>query len=82
MSRRSAKKFDYGEGIYYFILKKGFRSEIVIKRLSLLKAVQAFKYYLNTNAGEPEWLGKWDGNKFIETNFQKLVKDELKPSIA
>ena len=82
MSRRSAKKFDFGEGIYYFILKKGYRSEIIIKRVSLAKAIQAFKYYANSSAGEAEWLGLWEGEKFVDTNFEKISNTELRPSIA
>ena len=82
MARRKSKRFEFGKGIYYFVVKKGYRSEIIIKRLSLKKALQAFKYYAKSSAGQTEWLGKWQGEKFVDTNLAKLQKNDLQPSLA
>ena len=72
MARRSTKKFDFGKGIYYFNIRSGANSSITIKRIEKDKAISAFQSYLNTRK-ECEWLGKWDGKKFVESDFDKLV---------
>ena len=71
MARRSTKKFDFGKDIYYFNIRSGANSNITIKRIEKDKAISAFKSYLLTRK-ECEWLGKWDGKKFIESDFEKL----------
>lgn len=81
MSRPRTKKFDFATDVYYFNIKKGYRSEIIIKRTSKDKAMQAFQYYLKAKSGESEWLGKWDGSKFVETNFDKLVSTKTKAAL-
>lgn len=72
MSRRSTKKFEFGKGIYYFNILTGGNSAITIKRENLDKAIDAYNNYLKTQRGKCEWLGKWDGKKFIDSNFEKL----------
>ena len=74
MSRRSLKKFDYGKGIYYFNINKGQNSNITIKRIEKKKAIEAYKQYVKSYQEKVEWLGKWDGSKFIENDLEKLSK--------
>ncbi len=72
MARRSTKKFDFGKGIYYFNINKGYNNVITIKRKDKDKAIIAYSaYQKNQNA---EWLGKWDGKKFVDSNFSALAK--------
>lgn len=72
MARKKTKRFDYAKGVYYFNINKGFNSSITIKREEKGKALLAFSNYLITQRGKCEWLGKWDGKKFIEDDFEKL----------
>lgn len=74
MSRRSTKRFDYGKGIYYFNIKTGASSAVTIKRIDKKKAIDTFKGYQKTQKGKCEWLGKWDGDKFIENDFEEVVE--------
>ena len=76
MSRRRTKSFDYQKGIYYFSV-----NGITIKRMQKDKAIAAYKNYLLTQPGKCEWLGKWDGDKFAEANFDKLNHKGLAASI-
>jgi len=63
----ASKKFEYGEGIYYFNIRNGGQSSITIKREKKNEAVDRYTSYKNLGK-EVEWLGKWDGKKFTETN--------------
>jgi len=72
MSRRSSKKFEFAKGVYYLNLNKGYNSSITIKRMERQKAIDAYLSYLKTYKSKCEWLGQWDGKKFIETNVSKL----------
>lgn len=74
MGRRSTKKFEYAKDIYYFNIKKGYNNNITIKRKDKQLALDAFKNYLTTQKGKCEWLGKWDGKKFIEDSYDALTK--------
>ena len=74
MSRRSLKKFDYGKGIYYFNINKGQNSNITIKRIEKNKAIVAYRSYVKSYQEKVEWLGKWDGSKFVENDVEKLSK--------
>lgn len=74
MSRPKTKSFTFGKGIYYFTIKSGHGSGITIKRTSLQKAIDAFRTYQRTHGGSAEWLGKWDGKKFVEDNFEKMAE--------
>lgn len=72
MSRRSTKKFEFGKGIFYFEINKGYQSNITIKRTTKEKAIEAFKLYAR-NQQKVSWLGKWDGSKFVENNIDKYL---------
>ncbi len=74
MSRRSKKKFEFGKGVYYFNIKKGYNNEITIKRMDKEKALLSYASYLKTYNEACEWLGKWDGKKFIEGNYEEEKK--------
>ena len=62
---RSSKKFDYGEGKYYFTLKSS-PSNITMHRKSKEEAKETYKKYYNLGK-DMEWHGKWDGKKFVES---------------
>ncbi len=74
MSRRSTKKFEFGAGIYYFEINKGYQSNITIKRTTLEKALDAYRLY-SKNQQKVSWLGKWDGKKFTENKIEELIKE-------
>jgi len=74
MSRRSKKKFEYGQGVYYFSIKKGYNNEITIKRMDKEKALLAYASYKKTYKDACEWLGKWEGKKFVESNYEEEKK--------
>lgn len=75
MARRSTKRFDYGEGIYYFDIKKGFNNNITIKRTSKEKAIEAYTMYLRTQKDNCHWLGKWNGKKFVDDNIEEMLTE-------
>lgn len=70
MARRSTKKFDFGKDIYYFNVKNGFNNVITIKRKNKNEAVYAYHSYKKSSK-DCEWLGKWNGDKFIENTLEK-----------
>ena len=72
MARRSTKKFEFGKDIYYFEINKGYQSSITIKRTTKEKALEAYRSY-SKNQQKVLWLGKWDGKKFIDDNYEKLI---------
>ena len=74
MARRSLKKFDFGKDIYYFNINKGQNSNITIKRIEKSKAIEAYRSYVKSYQEKVEWLGKWDGSKFVENDIEKLSK--------
>lgn len=63
---RYSKNFSFGRGKYYFTIK-GTPNNITIHRKSLEAASDAFLSYLKQGK-ECEWLGQWDGKKFIENS--------------
>ena len=63
--RRSTKKFDYGVGKYYFTIKTT-PNNITMYRNTKTEAQEVFKKYYNLGK-TMEWLGKWEGKKFVET---------------
>ena len=73
MARPSSSKFSFGKGIYYFNIKKGYNNSIIIKRTTKKNAVDAYQSYLKIHKDNCEWMGKWDGKKFIEDNVDSLV---------
>ena len=76
MARRSTKKFEFGKGVYYFNINKGYNNCITIKRTDKKKALQAYSSYLKLYSDKCEWLGKWNGKDFVESNFETLRKKE------
>ena len=72
MPRRSIKKFDFGVGLFYFNIIKGYNNSITIKRKNLKTAIDAFQSYQRTH--KTEWLGQWDGKKFVEDDFDQIEK--------
>jgi len=70
--RHSKKNFDYKKDAYYFNIKNGYNSAITIRRLDKDQAVNTFENYLKAGK-DAEWLGKWTGKEFADSNFEKLV---------
>lgn len=60
------KKYALGEGKYYFTIKTGGMTNILINRKAKKDAVRAFKSYVK-NGKDVEWHGKWQGKKFSDT---------------
>ena len=73
MPRRSTKKFDFGTDVYYFNVKNGYNNNITIKRTNRKEAVRSYQQYLRTKKN-CEWLGKWNGKAFEETDVEKYMK--------
>lgn len=61
---RFSKNFSPGKGKYYFTIKS-IPNNITIYRKNKSAAASAFRRYQKAGK-EVEWLGKWDGKKFIE----------------
>ncbi len=64
MGRRSTKKFDFAEGKFYFNVQSGHQN-VTINRSEQKEAEDTFKSYMKLGK-KVEWLGKWNGKKFIE----------------
>ncbi|MCB0570332.1 MAG: hypothetical protein KDC66_11235 [Phaeodactylibacter sp.] len=62
---RPRKSYTMGEGKYYFTIK-AVPNNITIFRKTKNAAIEAFQKYMRAGK-EVEWLGKWDGKKFIES---------------
>ena len=73
MPRRSTKKFDFGTDVYYFNVKNGYNNNITIKRNTKKDAIQSFQQYVKTKK-QCEWLGRWNGKKFEESQIDDLIK--------
>ncbi len=56
-----------GTGKYYFNVSSGPQT-ITIHRLEKDSAIKAYQSYIKIGKSA-EWLGKWDGKKFSETNI-------------
>lgn len=67
MARRRKKGFEFGEGVYYFTIKGG-RNNITMHRKDKNTAISVFNRYESVGK-DIEWLGKWDGSKFVESNL-------------
>lgn len=63
------KKYSIASGKYFFNIKMGHNNTIMISRKTEEEAKYAFSNYVNQKK-EIEWLGKWDGKKFIETELK------------
>jgi len=65
------KKFDFGQENYYFEIRNGSIGRITIKRKEKQEAVYTFLNYKRVGKNV-EWLGKWEGKKFVETEEPKM----------
>jgi len=65
------KKSTYNKkpGHYFFVVKMGYQNNIMISRSAREDALHAYKNYLKQRK-DCEWLGKWDGSKFIDTDLK------------
>lgn len=66
---RNNKKFDYGKGKYYLTVNS-IPNNITLSRDNALTALNTFKKY-DAVGKQVEWLGQWNGKKFVETNLPK-----------
>ena len=62
---RSSKKFDYGVGKYYLTINS-IPNNVTIYRNDKKTALDAYRKYSEVGK-KIEWLGKWNGKKFMET---------------
>lgn len=62
---RRKKGFTMTPGFYFFNIKTGYQNTITISRKTKEEAVYAFTNYLKQRK-ECEWLGKWDGEQFVD----------------
>ncbi len=63
------KSFAMGKGVYYFKVKTG-PSKITIKRTDKKEAAEAYYSYIKIGK-EVEWLGRWEGKKFEDSEVPK-----------
>ena len=68
------KNFDYAKDKYYFNIKTSAQSAITINRTDKREAMLTFMGYQKAKKNV-EWLGKWDGKKFTEDNFEKIKQN-------
>ena len=59
------KHFTMAPGKYFFSIKMGHNNTIMISRKTKAAAKYAFSNYVSQKK-DIEWLGKWDGKKFID----------------
>jgi len=65
---RRKKGFKMTSGYYFFNIKMGYQNSITISRKTKEEAVYAYDNYLKQRK-ECEWLGQWDGSKFIDNVY-------------
>jgi hypothetical protein len=63
---RLKKNFAFGKGKYYFTIKST-PNNITIFRKTKKAAKDAYAKYIKLGK-ECEWLGQWNGKKFVESN--------------
>jgi len=68
------KGFKMTSGVYYFNIKTGYNTNITIFRNTREEAAYAFSNYLKQKK-ECEWLGQWEGNKFVDSDFDKVIAE-------
>ncbi|MCO6492190.1 MAG: hypothetical protein J5I98_27480 [Phaeodactylibacter sp.] len=68
---RIRKKYTMGKDKYYFTIKS-VPNNITIFRKTKEAAITAFEKYRRAGK-EIEWLGKWDGKEFKESNIPAAV---------
>ena len=66
---RRKKKYTMAVGTYFFIVKMGYNNKITISRKTKEEAEYAYSNYLKQKK-KLEWLGQWDGKKFIDSDYQ------------
>lgn len=66
------KGFTMTPGLYYFNIKMGYQNTITISRKSKEEATYAYSSYLKQKK-DCEWLGKWDGKKFVDNVFTEAA---------
>ena len=64
------KKFTMGVGKYYFNINSG-NSSILIHREKKRDAVLQYHSYKKIGK-DCEWLGRWEGKKFVDTGQPQL----------
>ncbi len=64
---RSKKNFAMGKGKYYFTIRST-PNNITIYRKTKKAALDAFNRY-KALGKDCEWLGQWDGKKFVEASL-------------
>ena len=67
---RKKKGYTMTTGHYFFNVFMGYQRAITISRATKKEAVQAFSDYLKQKK-DSEWLGKWDGKKFVDDKFSE-----------
>ena len=70
---RRKKGFKKSEGVYYFNIVAGYNNTITISRPTKEEAAYAFSNYLKQKKKENcEWLGQWNGKKFIDSDYKAI----------
>lgn len=65
---RRKQAYTKAKGFYFFNIDEGYRNSITISRKTREEAEYAFQNYVNQKK-DCEWLGQWDGSKFIDDKF-------------
>lgn len=68
---RKKKAFTKTPGLYFFDVNMGY-SSITISRKTRDEAVYAYSNYVKQKK-DCEWLGQWDGKKFVDTDIKKAA---------
>lgn len=74
---RKKKGFTMTAGNYYFNIKMGYQNSITISRNTKEEATYAYSGYLKQKK-DCEWLGQWDGKKFIDNVYKEAAQSLLK----
>ena len=64
--------FKMTAGVYYFNVSAGYKSNITIFRKTREEAEYAYSNYIKQHKN-CEWLGQWDGKKFIDSTFKTVA---------
>ncbi len=69
---RRKKSFTMTTGFYFFNIKTGYQNTITISRKNKKEAIYAYQGYLKQRK-DCEWLGQWDGKKFVDDNLEEAA---------
>lgn len=69
--KKSNSGFSWGKGNFYFTIKDSPRN-ITMFRKDKSSALYTYDRYVQEGK-DVEWLGQWDGKKFIETQVSELA---------